>query len=74
MTGRTGIAILGATGSIGRQALDVIKAFEETGRTTPIGPAVDRNRARFGLPPMQPVPMEEIRAILEPDSSEGGNP
>ncbi len=47
----------------------VIKTFEETGRTTPLSPAVDRQRAKFGLPPMPPVPMDEIRKLLEPDDS-----
>ena len=44
----------------------VIKTFEETGRTVAPNPAIDRHRARFGLPPMQEVPMEELRAIIEP--------
>ncbi|MCK4343619.1 MAG: 4Fe-4S dicluster domain-containing protein [Phycisphaerae bacterium] len=44
----------------------IIKTFEETGRTTPLSPAVDRQRARFGLPPLEPVPMDEIRKLIEP--------
>jgi heterodisulfide reductase subunit C len=44
----------------------VIKTFEETGRTTPLNPAVDRQRAKFGLPPMPPVPMDEISKLIEP--------
>ena len=44
----------------------IIKAFEETGRTTPLSDAVDRQRAKYGLPPMPPVPMDEIRALIEP--------
>ena len=44
----------------------IIKTFEETGRTTPLSPAVDRQRARFGLPPLPPVPMDEIRKLIEP--------
>jgi len=43
----------------------VIKTFETTGRTTPVGPAVDRQRERFGLEPMVPVPMEELKTLLE---------
>jgi heterodisulfide reductase subunit C len=43
----------------------IIKTFEATGRTTPGGAAVDRQRARFGLPPLPPVPMDEIKPILE---------
>ena len=52
----------------------VIKTFVETGRTTPLSPAVDKQRAKFGLPPMVPVPMEEIHKLLEPDVEEGGAP
>jgi hypothetical protein len=44
----------------------VIQTFEETGRTTPLSAAVDRQRARFGLPPLAPVPMDEIRKLIEP--------
>jgi heterodisulfide reductase subunit C len=47
----------------------IIKTFEETGRTTPLSDAVDRHRAKYGLPPMPPVPMDEIRALLEPDDA-----
>jgi heterodisulfide reductase subunit C len=47
----------------------VIKTFEETGRTTPIGAAVQRQRERFGLPPLPPVPMDEIRKLIEPRDS-----
>ena len=50
----------------------VIRTFEETGRTTPIGPAVQRQRERFGLPPLPPVPMDEIRQLIEPAADEGG--
>jgi len=50
----------------------VIKAFEDTGRTTPASKAIDRMRERFGLPPLPPVPMDEIRALLAPDSDQGG--
>jgi heterodisulfide reductase subunit C len=49
----------------------VIRTLEETGRTVPYSPAIDKQRARFGLPPLAPVPMDEIRKVLEPDP-EGG--
>ncbi len=45
----------------------VIRTFESTGRTVPPSPAVDKQRARFGLPPLGEVPMEEISKILGPD-------
>ncbi len=48
----------------------VIKTFEETGRTVPLNPAVDKMRARFGLPPLPPVPMDEIRTLIEPEEEE----
>jgi heterodisulfide reductase subunit B len=43
----------------------VIRTFEETGRTVPMSAAVDRQRAKFGLPPMAPVPVEEIKALID---------
>ncbi len=48
----------------------VIRTFLTSGRTVPPSPAVDKQRAKFGLPPLPPVPMDEISKILEPD--EGG--
>jgi heterodisulfide reductase subunit C len=51
----------------------VIRTLEETGRTVPPSPAIDRQRARFGLPPLAPVPMDELRALLEPEP-EGSEP
>jgi heterodisulfide reductase subunit C len=51
----------------------IIKTFEHTGRTTPLNAAVERQRARFGLPPLSPVPMDEIRALLEPADAEGSD-
>ena len=55
------------------EAVDkIIKTFEETGRTTPLSAAVDRQRTRFGLSPLPPVPMDEIRKLIEPASDEGG--
>ncbi len=50
----------------------IIETFETTGRTTPMSPAVDRQRERFGLPPLLPVPMEEVRLLIEPADEEGG--
>lgn len=52
----------------------VIKTFEETGRTTPLSSAVTRQRERFGLPPLSPVPMDEIRPLLEPEAGAGPEP
>ena len=48
-------------------ASNVISAFEQTGRTTPLNPAVDRQRERFGLPPLSPVPIDEIQKLIESD-------
>jgi heterodisulfide reductase subunit C len=50
----------------------IIETFETTGRTTPITSAVHKQRERFGLPPLQPVPMDEIRALIEP-APKGGD-
>ena len=44
----------------------IIDMVETTGRTTPLNPAVDRQRARFDLPPLPPVPVEEIQKLIEP--------
>lgn len=49
----------------------VIATFEKTGRTVPMSGAVDKQRARFGLPPLPPVPVEEISKLLEPEDGEG---
>lgn len=48
----------------------VAQAFIETGRTTPITSAVHRNRKNFGLPEIEPVPVDELAAILEPVEGE----
>ncbi|MEN8148405.1 MAG: 4Fe-4S dicluster domain-containing protein [Planctomycetota bacterium] len=48
----------------------VAEAFIKTGRTTPITSAVHRNREKFGLPPIEEVPMDEIAAILAPAEGE----
>jgi len=44
----------------------IIDVFERTGRTVPPSSAIDRQRERLGLPPLPPVPMEEIQALIEP--------
>jgi heterodisulfide reductase subunit C len=49
----------------------VINTFLTSGRTVPPSPAIDKQRAKYGLPPLPPVPMEEIAAIVEP-AEEGG--
>lgn len=49
----------------------VIKTFEETGRTVPHSQAIDRQRKKFGLPPLLPVPMDEIEKLIGPDEDEG---
>ena len=50
----------------------IIEMFEKTGRTVPMNPAVDRQREKFGLPPLLPVPMDEIQELLEPAVDEEG--
>ena len=45
----------------------IIATVEKTGRTVPFNPSIDRQREKFGLPPLPEVPMDEIRALLEPD-------
>jgi heterodisulfide reductase subunit C len=47
-----------------------IEVFLNTGRTVPMNPAIDRQRQRFGLAPLPSVPMDEIRAIIEPSADE----
>jgi heterodisulfide reductase subunit C len=49
----------------------VIETFEKTGRTVPESSAVDKQREKFDLPPLEPVPMKEIQALLKPDVEEG---
>jgi heterodisulfide reductase subunit B len=46
----------------------VIKTFETTGRTTPLSSAVDRQRDKLNLPPLSPIPMEEVKALIDPDA------
>ena len=42
----------------------VIETFLEHGHSVAPSPIIDRNREKFGLPPIKPVPMEEIRTLL----------
>jgi len=48
----------------------IIKTFEETGRTVPYTKALERQRDAFGLPPLEPVPMDEIRKLFGPEGEE----
>ena len=49
----------------------VIQTFETTGRTVPMSPAIDKQREKFGLPPLEPVPMEEIEVLIGASAGEG---
>ena len=44
----------------------VIATFESTGRTVPYSASIDNRRAKFGLPPLSSVPVDEIKQLLEP--------
>jgi len=46
----------------------VIRTFESSGRTTPMTSAVNRQRESYGLSPLMDVPMEEVRALIEPEA------
>jgi heterodisulfide reductase subunit C len=46
--------------------MKIITTFEETGRTVPYSKALERQREAFGLPPLEPVPMDEIRKLFGP--------
>jgi heterodisulfide reductase subunit C len=50
----------------------VVQTFMTSGRTVPDNPAIDKQRAKFGLPPLSPVPMDEIRTLLDSDAESGG--
>jgi len=52
-------------------AKGIIRNFEQTGRTTIISSAVERRRAQFGLPQLDEVPMDEIRALIQPGPEQG---
>ena len=62
--------MLAARGDAPDAVNKVIKTFEETGRTVPYSPAIDKQRAKFDLPPLGEVPMDEIHALLEPAEGE----
>ncbi len=51
----------------------VIETFEQTGRTTPVSSAVIRQREKYGLPPLPPVPIEEIQKLIKPTTGKGGS-
>ena len=44
----------------------VIATFESSGRTVPLSGSIDRQRQQYGLPPLSAIPMDEIRALIEP--------
>ena len=46
----------------------VMQTFLSNGRTVPDNPAIEKQRAKFDLPPLIPVPMDEIRTLLEPEA------
>jgi heterodisulfide reductase subunit C len=53
------------------EAVDrIITTFEETGRTVPYSKALERQREAFGLPPLETVPMDEIRKLFGPEDEE----
>jgi heterodisulfide reductase subunit C len=47
-------------------ATRIIKTFEETGRTVPLSPAIDKRRAEFGLKPLGEVPVDEVSKLIRP--------
>jgi heterodisulfide reductase subunit C len=49
----------------------VIATFERTGRTVPYSPAIDKQRAVYGLPPLPAVPIDEILEIIKAPDDEG---
>jgi len=51
----------------------IIGTFEETGRTVPPSPAVDKRRDEFDLPPIEPVPMDEIHVLIGLEEAEEGS-
>ena len=48
----------------------IIETFEKEGRTVKYNPAIDKQRARFGLPPLPKIDMDELYKILEPSPQE----
>lgn len=67
--------MLADRGIVPEPVAKIIQTFEATGRTTPIGPMVDREREKYGLGPLGAVPMEEIRLLLSPsEPAQGSSP
>ncbi|MCK4304803.1 MAG: 4Fe-4S dicluster domain-containing protein [Candidatus Eisenbacteria sp.] len=59
----------------GHQPQDVQSIYEtilKTGRSAPVIAGLARTRERLGLPPLPPIDMAEIQAILKPDTAEEG--
>lgn len=54
-------------GTVPEPVAKVVRAFEATGRTTPVGPIVERERQTYGLAPLGAVPVAEIQALLGPN-------
>jgi 1-deoxy-D-xylulose-5-phosphate reductoisomerase len=65
LTSRTGIAILGATGSIGRQALDVIQAFDERFRVV----ALEANRSFEAMAELVLIHKPQVVAMADPQAA-----
>jgi heterodisulfide reductase subunit B len=61
--------MLADRGIIPQAVARITQTFEATGRTTPIGPMVDREREKYGLRPLGAVPMDEIRALVGPSEA-----
>ncbi|MFC1559339.1 4Fe-4S dicluster domain-containing protein [Gemmatimonadota bacterium] len=49
----------------------VIDAFLSEGRTVAMNPAIDKQRAKFGLAPLSAVPMDEIAVLIGLTDGEG---
>lgn len=49
----------------------IIETFEAEGSTVKFNPAIDKQRARFGLPPLPKIPMDEINILIESSEEEG---
>ena len=49
----------------------IIETVITTGRTVPESTAVDKRREQFGLPPLSPVPVDELQKIIQPAAGEG---
>ncbi len=53
------------------ELLNSARLLEKEGRTVKYNPAIDKQRARFGLPPLPKIDMDEINALIEPPEEEG---